>query len=153
MDDRLRVIRNIVIVAALAAAIEFLPGGGRADLTISAVLGAAFGVGIGLFAVRMYQEHRTALYGLGDLATGISFGASPRASINLVLGAKALAFLRGRTYALPHDVAEIAPEVLRHRLVLSYDGIATGLTPETVVGRVLERYPPPWISLGDRRVS
>jgi MoxR-like ATPase len=94
-----------------------------------------------------------ATYGLGDLAPGISFGASPRASINLVMGAKALAYIRGRTYALPHDVAEIAPEVLRHRLVLSYDGIATGLTPETVVGRVLERYPPPWISLGDRRVS
>jgi MoxR-like ATPase len=94
-----------------------------------------------------------ATYGLGDLAPGISFGASPRASINLVLGAKALAFLRGRTYALPHDVADIAPEVLRHRLVLSYDGIATGLTPEIVVGRVLERYPPPWISLGDRRAS
>jgi len=94
-----------------------------------------------------------AVYGLGDLASGISFGASPRASINLVMGARALAYIRGRTYALPHDVADIAPEVLRHRLVLSYDGIATGLTPETVVGRVLERYPPPWISLGDRRVS
>jgi MoxR-like ATPase len=94
-----------------------------------------------------------ATYGLGDLAQGISFGASPRASINLVLGAKALAYIRGRTYALPHDVADVAPEVLRHRLVLSYDGIATGLTPEIVVGRVLERYPPPWISLGDRRVS
>jgi MoxR-like ATPase len=94
-----------------------------------------------------------ATYGLGDLASGISFGASPRASINLVMGAKALAFIRGRAYALPHDIADIAPEVLRHRLVLSYDGIATGLTPEIVVGRVLERYPPPWISLGDRRAS
>jgi MoxR-like ATPase len=92
-----------------------------------------------------------ATYGLGDLAPGISFGASPRASINLVMGARALAFLRGRSYALPHDIADIAPEVLRHRLVLSYDGIANGLTPEIVVGRVLERYPPPWISLGDRR--
>jgi MoxR-like ATPase len=104
-------------------------------------------------ATLVAATRQPALYGLGDLAAGISYGASPRASINLVLGAKALAFLRGRTYALPHDVAEIAPEVLRHRLVLSYDGIATGLTPETVVGRVLERYPPPWISLGDRRVS
>jgi MoxR-like ATPase len=104
-------------------------------------------------ATLVAATRQPALYGLGDLAPGISYGASPRASINLVLGAKALAFLRGRTYALPHDVAEIAPEVLRHRLVLSYDGIATGLTPETVVGRVLERYPPPWISLGDRRVS
>jgi MoxR-like ATPase len=104
-------------------------------------------------ATLVAATRQPALYGLGDLAPGISFGASPRASINLVLGAKALAFLRGRTYALPHDVAEIAPEVLRHRLVLSYDGIATGLTPEIIVGRVLERYPPPWISLGDRRAS
>ncbi|HEY4025740.1 MAG TPA: AAA family ATPase [Candidatus Dormibacteraeota bacterium] len=87
--------------------------------------------------------------GLGDLAPGIAYGASPRASINLVAGARALAFLRGRAYALPQDVADIAPEVMRHRLVLSYDGIAGGLTPDTVVGRVLERYPPPWISLSD----
>jgi MoxR-like ATPase len=91
--------------------------------------------------------------GLGDLAPGISFGASPRASINLVAGARALAFLRGRSYAVPQDVAEIAPEVLRHRLVLSYDGIAGGLTPDMVVGRVLERYPPPWTRLSDHRAS
>jgi MoxR-like ATPase len=91
--------------------------------------------------------------GLGDLAPGISFGASPRASINLVMGARALAFIRGRTYALPQDVADIAPEVLRHRLVLSYDGIAGGLTPEIVIDRVLERYPPPWMSLGDKRAG
>jgi MoxR-like ATPase len=94
-----------------------------------------------------------AAHGLGDLAPSISFGASPRASINLVTGARALAFVRGRDYALPQDVAEIAPEVLRHRLVLSYDGIVAGITAETIVGRVLERYPPPWMSLGDRRVS
>jgi MoxR-like ATPase len=94
-----------------------------------------------------------AAHGLGDLAPAISFGASPRASINLVLAARALAFIRGRDYALPQDIAEIAPEVLRHRMVLSYDGIVAGVTSETVVGRVLERYPPPWMSLGDRRAS
>jgi len=94
-----------------------------------------------------------AAHGLAELAPAISFGASPRASINLVLGARALAFMRGRDYALPQDVAELAPEVLRHRLVLSYDGIASGLTPETVGSRILERYPPPWMSLGDRRAS
>ncbi len=92
-------------------------------------------------------------HGLGDLALAISFGASPRASINLVLGARALAFIRGRDYALPYDIADVAPEVLRHRLVLSYDGIVSGLTADTIVGRVLERYPPPWMSLGGRRAS
>jgi MoxR-like ATPase len=94
-----------------------------------------------------------AAHGLEELASAISFGASPRASINLVTGARALAFMRGRNYALPQDVAEIAPEVLRHRLVLSYDGIASGQTSETIGARILERYPPPWMSLGDRRVS
>jgi MoxR-like ATPase len=94
-----------------------------------------------------------AAHGLADLEPAISFGASPRASINLVLGARALALLRGRDYALPQDVADLAPEVLRHRLVLSYEGIASGLTPEVIGSRILERYPPPWMSLGDRRAS
>ena len=105
----------------------------------------------GYAATLVAATRRPDTYGLGDLAPAISFGASPRASINLVVAARALAFLRGRNYALPHDVADVAPEVLRHRLVLSYDGIASGVTAEMIVGRVLERYPPPWISFGDRR--
>jgi MoxR-like ATPase len=91
--------------------------------------------------------------GLEDLAPAIAFGASPRASINLVTAARALAFIRGRRYVLPHDVAEVAPEVIRHRLVLTYEGIANGVSAETIVWRLLERFPPPRIDLGDRAAS
>ena len=87
------------------------------------------------------------------LAEAIQFGGSPRASINLVLAARALAYIRGRQYALPRDIADLLPDVLRHRLVLSYDGIASGITPDSIIAAVLERYPPPRIDLGDRYVG
>ncbi len=88
--------------------------------------------------------------GLGEFATAIAYGGSPRASIHLVAAARALAFIRGRGYVLGHDVSDVAPEVLRHRLVLSYDGIADEVSPEAVVARLLELFPPPRIDLGDR---
>jgi MoxR-like ATPase len=91
--------------------------------------------------------------GLASLGPAIQFGASPRASINLVSGARALAFVRGRQYALPRDVADLAPDVLRHRLVLSYEGLAGGVTPERVINALLERFPPPRIDMGDRHVA
>jgi MoxR-like ATPase len=94
-----------------------------------------------------------AAMGLPEFAPAIAYGASPRASINLVAAGRALAFIRGRSYVLPHDVSEIAPEVLRHRLVLTYEGIAAGVSPEAIVARLLERYPPPRIDLGDRVAS
>ena len=59
-----------------------------------------------------------------DLAPYITFGASPRATIHLIEGARALAYLRGRNYVLPEDVADLAPDVLRHRLSLSYEALA-----------------------------
>ncbi|GAA4882751.1 AAA family ATPase [Pseudonocardia benzenivorans] len=75
--------------------------------------------------------------GLGELARYVSFGASPRASINMVLGAKALAFLRGRDYALPGDVRELARDVLRHRIVLSYEALADDVSADDLLDRVL----------------
>jgi MoxR-like ATPase len=99
-------------------------------------------------ATRTPAEHR-----LGHLAPAVMFGGSPRASINLILGARALAFIRGREYALPRDVAELLPEVLRHRLVLSYEAIAAGTQPDTIVEALLERYPPPRIDLEDHHVA
>jgi MoxR-like ATPase len=75
--------------------------------------------------------------GSPDLARYVTFGASPRASINLVLGAKALAFLRGRDYALPADVRELARDVLRHRLVLSYEALADDVGSDDVLGPLL----------------
>jgi MoxR-like ATPase len=86
-------------------------------------------------------------HGLPRLAPAVQFGGSPRASINLVLGARALALVRGRQYALPRDVAELLPDVLRHRLILSYEGIADGVTPDAVVQALLERFPPPRIEM------
>jgi MoxR-like ATPase len=91
--------------------------------------------------------------GMPEFAEAIAFGASPRASIHLVEAARALAFIRGRSYALGHDITDVAPEVLRHRIVLSYDGIADEVSTETIVERVLERFPAPRIDLADRVAS
>jgi MoxR-like ATPase len=77
-------------------------------------------------------------YGAGDLARYISYGASPRASINLVLGARSLALLHGRDYVIPKDVADLAGDVLRHRLVLSYEAFADRVTPDQIIDRVME---------------
>jgi MoxR-like ATPase len=69
----------------------------------------------------------------------ITYGVSPRASIHLVEGARALAFLRGRDYALPEDVVDLAPDVLRHRLVLSYEALAEGMTADALVHELTEK--------------
>jgi MoxR-like ATPase len=75
--------------------------------------------------------------GIGELEGMIENGASPRASINLTLAAKAHAFMQGRTYATPHDVKNIALDVLRHRVILTYEAEAEGRTPEDIVDRIL----------------
>jgi MoxR-like ATPase len=106
------------------------------------------------YAATLVSATRTpATSGLPEFAEAISYGGSPRASIHLVAAARALAFIRGRNYVLAHDVADVAPEVLRHRLILSYEGIADGVSPETILARLLERYPPPRLDLGDRHAS
>jgi len=103
------------------------------------------------YAVRLVAATRApASVGLGDLAGYVTYGASPRASINLILAAKALAFLRGRNYALPQDVRDLAPDVLRHRLVLSYEALADDVTPDQVVSRTLAAIPLPDVPLHDR---
>ena len=104
-------------------------------------------------AALVHATRQPAEHDLGHLAAAIAFGASPRASINLILGARALAFIRGRRYVLPGDVSDLAPDVIRHRLVLSYDGLAAGVTPETIVRDLLARFPPPRMDLGDRDVA
>ncbi|HTO51115.1 MAG TPA: MoxR family ATPase [Burkholderiales bacterium] len=82
-------------------------------------------------------------FGIKDLAKYLSFGASPRASIHLIEGARALAFLRGRDYALPEDVTDMAPDVIRHRLVLTYEALADGITPDEIIRRVMQHVPAP----------
>lgn len=89
-------------------------------------------------ATRRPQDH-----GLGELQRFITFGASPRATISLTEGARALALLRGRTYALPEDMTDLVPDVLRHRLVLSYEGLAEGLSSDALIDRIMSRIPAP----------
>ncbi|MBC5765279.1 AAA family ATPase [Ramlibacter albus] len=82
-------------------------------------------------------------HGLKDLAKYITFGASPRATINLTEGARALAMLRGRTYALPEDMVDLVPDVLRHRVVLSYEALSEGLTSDALIGKIMAKIPAP----------
>ena len=100
------------------------------------------------YSVRLVTATRSpAAVGLGDLDRYVTYGASPRASIALVAGARALAFLRGRDYVLPPDLGDLALDVLRHRLVLSYEALADDVDPDTVVTRVLSSVPTPRVVL------
>ena len=87
--------------------------------------------------------------GLDDLKRYILFGASPRASINLIVAARALAFVRGRVYALPQDVVDVALDVIRHRIVLSYEALSDNVNSDDVVTKVLDATPLPEIPLRD----
>jgi len=99
------------------------------------------------YAVDLVQATRNPdAFGLGDLRPSIGLGASPRASLNLVRGARALALIRGRTYATPQDVFDVAPEVMRHRLLLTYDALARDITPDMIVNRILATVPATWVS-------
>ena len=106
------------------------------------------------YAVNVVNATRTpAAVGLGDLTRFITFGASPRASINMILAAKALAFVRGRDYALPQDVHDLALDVLRHRVVLSYEALADDVTPDALLARIIAAVQLPQIPLRDRTVT
>jgi MoxR-like ATPase len=85
-------------------------------------------------------------HGLPDLAEMIDYGASPRATLGLVAAGRAMALLRGRDYAVPQDIFDIAPDVLRHRLVLSYEALAAELDVEQVLIRILSTIPAPMVS-------
>src|SRR5215510_3361359 len=96
------------------------------------------------YAVKLVAAtRRPTQYGLKDLERYITFGASPRATISLIEGARALAFLRARAYALPEDVIDLVPDVLRHRLVLSYEALSDGQTADALIMRVLQAVPMP----------
>jgi MoxR-like ATPase len=96
------------------------------------------------YSVRLANATRhPAQVGLRELARYVTFGASPRASINLILAARALAFIRGRDYTLPQDLTDLALDVLRHRLVLSYEALSDNVTPDAVLTRVMGAIPVP----------
>lgn len=91
------------------------------------------------YVVRVIAATRTPReFGLDDVAGWIAYGASPRATLGIISASRALALLRGRDYVVPQDVLEIIPDVLRHRLVLSYDALADEVTPQDVITRVLQ---------------
>jgi MoxR-like ATPase len=96
------------------------------------------------YAVRLVSATREPeRHGIADVSRLLSFGASPRATIALVEGARALAFLRGRRYALPEDLTDIAPDVLRHRLVLSYEALAEGQSADQIIRTIMKTLPKP----------
>jgi MoxR-like ATPase len=82
-------------------------------------------------------------YGLTDVESLLSYGASPRGPIGLVQSARSLALLRGRRHVLASDIRDLAPEILRHRLVLSYEGLSEGTRPDDLLDKVLEAVPEP----------
>ncbi|MGB7364833.1 MAG: MoxR family ATPase, partial [Rhodococcus sp. (in: high G+C Gram-positive bacteria)] len=91
------------------------------------------------YVVRVIAATRTPRdIGLDDVAGWIAYGASPRATLGIISASRALAFLRGRDYVVPQDVLDVVPDVLRHRLVLSYDALADEVTPEQVITRILQ---------------
>jgi MoxR-like ATPase len=103
------------------------------------------------YAVRLVTAtRRTHAAGVADLKRYVSYGASPRASIALVTGARALAFTRGRDYALPDDIRELAFDVLRHRLVLSYEALADDVSADSIIDQVLDAVPAPEVVLSGR---
>jgi MoxR-like ATPase len=103
------------------------------------------------YAVRMVTATRSPReIGLQELARYIMFGASPRASINLILTARALAFVRGRPYALPQDVLDMALDVMRHRLILSYEALSDNVTSDDLLKKMLDRIPIPVVPLHER---
>jgi MoxR-like ATPase len=87
-----------------------------------------------------------AAYGMAELDELISYGASPRASLGLVAAGRSLAMMRGRSYVLPQDVFDVAPEILRHRVVLSYEALAQDLSTDHIVATVLSTVPAPRIA-------
>jgi MoxR-like ATPase len=96
------------------------------------------------YAVKLVSAtRRPARHGLAEIAAYITYGASPRATIAMIEGAKAMALLRGRSYVLPEDMVELVPDVLRHRLVLSYEALAGNISADELVQRILEAVPTP----------
>ena len=106
------------------------------------------------YAVRLVSATRhPARHGLKELAHYITYGASPRATINLTEGARALAMMRGRSYVLPEDMTDLALDVLRHRLVLSYEALSEGLTADAIVLKIMAKIPAPAKPLAHEKLA
>jgi MoxR-like ATPase len=96
------------------------------------------------YAVKLVSASRApGRYSLPELAKYLTYGASPRATISMIEGAKALALLRGRNYVLPEDMGDLVADVMRHRLVLSYEALAEGVSPDRVIQQIVGKVPKP----------
>ncbi len=96
------------------------------------------------YAVRLVTATREPdKLGVPEIAKYINYGASPRASINLIISGRALAFVRGRSYVVPQDIVDMVLDVIRHRLVLSYEAMSDGVTSDMILQRILEHVPMP----------
>jgi MoxR-like ATPase len=113
-----------------------------------------------VYVDRLVREYAVALtmstrdperYGVGGLSGYIAYGASPRGSINLIHSARALALLRGRRYVLPADVRDVSHDVLRHRMVLTYEALAEEITPDRMLDEITQTLPMPSIELSEER--
>jgi MoxR-like ATPase len=99
------------------------------------------------YAVRLVTMTRDpARHGLHDIAANIALGASPRATLGLVAGARALALLRGREYVVPADVRDLAVDIIAHRLLLTFDAVADGVDPRDIIGKLIEAVAPPHVA-------
>ncbi|MCO1660073.1 AAA family ATPase [Pseudonocardia humida] len=99
------------------------------------------------YVVRLVVATRTpAEHGLSDIAGWVAYGASPRATLGIVAASRSLALVRGRDYVLPQDILDVAPDVLRHRLVLSYDAVADQVPMDHIISRVLATVPLPQVT-------
>ncbi len=106
------------------------------------------------YAVRLVSAtRRPEQHDLKDLRRFITYGASPRATINLTEAARALAMLRGRTYVLPEDMVDLVPDVFRHRVVLSYEALAEGLNADAVIAKIMARIPAPAKPLEHEKIA
>jgi MoxR-like ATPase len=95
-------------------------------------------------AVRLAAATREpARFGIPDIARFILYGASPRASINMIIAARALAFVRGRSYVIPQDVTDIVPDVLRHRIIPSYEALSDGMSTDAMIQTIMAAIPAP----------
>ena len=91
----------------------------------------------------VFATRRPAEYGLSDMSNYISFGASPRATINLAIASRVVAFLKNRAFVIPEDVKEVAKDVLRHRIGLSFEAEAEEVTAEDIIDRILAKIQAP----------
>jgi MoxR-like ATPase len=104
------------------------------------------------YAVRLVNATREPTSeGLPHLEPYLDLGGSPRASLSLIRGARALAVLRGRSYVMPEDVASLFHDALRHRVVLSYEALAADVAPDQVLDAIIEAIPQPEVDLGGGR--